>query len=123
MFRPNPYKEEDDAVAAALSSEPTWVTYLPAWVTKESSHLGWRSAGDVEGVRTMQSFRLLYGVVPAGAVAAARAAAVHEGWSPPAETDFLQVRRAQGGERSVLLRLSVTATDDALGITISGSYG
>ena len=120
---PNPYKEEDNAVADALSSEPMWVTYRPAWVTKESSHLGWRSAGDVEGVRVMQSFRLLSGAVPAGAVAAARAAAVQVGWSAPDDNDFLQLRRAQGKERFVMLRLSLTATDTALGITVNGSFG
>jgi hypothetical protein len=120
---PNPYKQEDDAVADALSSEPMWVTYRPAWVTKESSHMGWRSAGDVEGLRDMQSFRLLFGAIPAAAVATARAAAVQAGWSTPDETDFLQLRRVQGKERSVTLRLSVTATDTALGITINGSFG
>jgi hypothetical protein len=119
----NPYKEEDDAVANALSSEPMWVTYRPAWVTKESSHLGWRSAADVDGLRVMQSFRLLYGVVPAGAVTVARDAAVQSGWSAPAVTDFLQVRKAQGRGRTVTLRLYITATDTALGITISGSFG
>jgi hypothetical protein len=120
---PNPYKEEDDAVADALSADPMWVTYRPAWVTKESSHLGWRSAGDVEGVRVMQSFRLLYGAVPAGAVTTARAAAVQAGWSTPEENDIMQLRRAQGKGRTVTLRLSITAIDTSIGITITGSFG
>jgi hypothetical protein len=120
---PNPYKEEDDAVADALSSEPMWVTYRPAWVTKESSNLGRRSAGDVEGVRVMQSFRLLYGAVPAGAQTVARAAAVQAGWSAPDVNDFLQSRRAQGKGRSVTLRLSISAIDTSLEISIDGSFG
>jgi hypothetical protein len=119
----NPHKEEDDAVADALSSEPMWVTYRPAWVTKETVHLGWRSAGDVEGVRVMQSYRLLYGAVPAGAKTVARAAAVQAGWSAPDVNDFLQSRRAQGKGRSVTLLLSISATDTALGISIDGSFG
>lgn len=119
----NPYKEEDDAVADALSFDPMWVTYRPSWVTKESSHLGWRSAGDVEGVRVMQSYRLLYGAVPAGAKTVARAAAVKAGWSAPDVNDFLLLRRAQGKGRSVTLRLSIDAVDTSLGINIDGSFG
>jgi hypothetical protein len=45
------------------------------------------------------------------------------GWSAPDDDDFLQLRRAQGKERFVMLRLSLTATDTALGITVNGSFG
>lgn len=120
---PNPYKEEDDAVADALSSEPMWVAYRPAWVTSESSVMGWRRAGDFEPTGVMMSNRFLHGVVPADAVTTARTAAVQAGWGVPDVSDPQQLRRAQGKGRAVMLRLFISATDTSLGISINGSFG
>lgn len=39
----NPYRDEDDAVAAALKSDPMWASYRPAWVESESSILEGRA--------------------------------------------------------------------------------
>ncbi|HEY5484347.1 MAG TPA: hypothetical protein VIK31_11165, partial [Propionibacteriaceae bacterium] len=101
----NPFREENEAVADALSSEPMWVSYRPAWVESESAILGWRQGGNFEQTRVMISNRFLRGVVPPDAISAARAAAVQAGWDPPA-ADLLQLRQAQGK-----------------GININGSFG
>lgn len=118
----NPFREENEAVADALSSEPMWVSYRPAWVESESAHLGWRQGGNFEQTRVMISNRFLRGVVPPDAISAARAAAVQAGWDPPA-ADLLQLRRAQGKGKTVLLRLFISSADGVLGININGSFG
>lgn len=118
----NQFLEEDEAVTDALTSEPMWVSYRPAWVKSESAILGWRQGGGFEQTREMISNRFLRGVVPPDAVATARAAAVQEGWDPP-DAEFLQLRRAQGKGSAVLLRLFISATDGVLGININGSFG
>ena len=49
----NQFLEEDEAVADALTSEPMWVSYRPAWVKSESAILGWRQGGGFEQTREM----------------------------------------------------------------------
>lgn len=118
----DPFLEEDEAVADALTSEPMWGSYRPAWVESESEILGRRRGGNLAGEsRVMISNRFLYGVVPPDAIATAQAAAVQAGWTPP--DGGLQGRWAQGSGKAVLLRLFISAADGSLGITINGSFG
>jgi hypothetical protein len=117
----DPVKEEDDAVADALSAEPMWVSYRPAWVESESVRLGRRPGGNQAGsTRVMISNRQLLGALPADAVSAARTAAVQFGWPAPG-ADLWQVRSTLGNGKSVSLRMFITASDGALGIRIDGS--
>lgn len=109
-------------MADALSSEPMWVSYRPAWVESESAILGWRQGGNFEQTGVMISDRFLRGVVPPDAIVTARAAAVQAGWDPR-DAGLLQLRRAQGKGKAVLLRLFISAADGVLGININGSFG